>query len=136
MEDWYYLEGKSLEQKCQGFEKYDTCPEGMENGPFFTKSQLKAMKDPASIRKKSSTRANSSNAESHSGVFEFKHLHTSQSRSNDNSVLAGTAQKGQMLSRFSSPELNLADWAGEMQLERTKAINLENIQSKKDLDPY
>jgi hypothetical protein len=94
------------------------------------------MKDPVGIPKKRSTGANLSNTGSHSGVYEVKHLHTSQSRSNDNSVLSETPHKSQMLSGFSNPELNLADWEGKMQLERTKTINLEYIQSKKGLDPY
>jgi hypothetical protein len=81
MEDWYYLEGTNLEQKCQSFGKYFATPEGMENGPFFTKGQLLAMKDapqceslrdPINSWKKIRTRANSLMSESHTTDFERK----------------------------------------------------------------
>jgi hypothetical protein len=134
MEDWYYLEGKNLEQKCQGSGKYLATPGGMENGPFFTKDQLYAMKhvpscesprDPVNSCKKSRTRANSSMSEPHTGDFERKYYITSHNRSHNESVLSGTPRKDHPLSQYARSALNYADLEGEMQLERTKSLNLQ-----------
>lgn len=51
-------------------------------------------------------------------------------------MFSETPRKDHPFSQYASPALNYADLEGEMQLERTKALNLQFIRNRKGLDTW